>query len=91
MKIRLTLCLMVLLGITGCANTSGRFALVDIDLRNPDQILSGEHEVLKAEDISTSDIEPAAVEARSLFSRILVDIISVFKGRFRIFTVEWTE
>ena len=73
--------------ISGCMSP-GRVALLDIDLRTPEQIKAYEVEAqvpFKDTDIISKDPEPKSVSAWSFVS----PIIQVFKGRIRILSVEW--
>jgi len=63
--------------LSGCASP-GQFALVDVDLRSPEQIAAD-----KEEDVQTFK-SPAPP-----WYQFAIDLVSVINGRVRIFAVEW--
>lgn len=78
-----------MVSFTGCA-TAGRFRLVDIDLRDRDQIVAYENE---AKIVYTSDktetVSDQPVSATPFDWTMLFDFLKVVKGRISIFFVEW--
>jgi hypothetical protein len=92
--LRVIVTLAVLLNI-GCIG-AGRFALIDIDLRTPEQIKAYAAEaryvyedinVIENEDIEEGEeVEPKAISG--IIPSIL-DKLRVFKCRFRILGFEW--
>lgn len=88
-KATLLIALMVFL-LSGCA-TKGRFAVLDLDLRTPEQIEASvaENTIIYT---CTNNI-PAVAQPKVSVDPwdIIVRIISVVKGRLRILSIEWNE
>jgi len=92
--------LVVVIGISmvlcGCA-TKGRVALLDLDLRTPEQILAYQNEadIIYVPDCCVSNpivvSTNATVKGATIPSPwdIIIKIIEVVKGRIRILSIEW--
>ena len=89
MKQVATLLLVALLG-SGCIS-AGRFAVVDLDLRSPEQIVAGEVEAAVIYGAPATSEEPVEPVANKSWMRFLAPIIEVFDGRLRILSFEWRE
>ena len=84
--------------MSGCA-TSGRLAVVDLDLRSPEQIKAYEVEaqvpyelnevVTGATTNSVNDVVSADAPKVSPIWEFLAPILEAFKGRLRILSFEW--
>lgn len=82
---------MLAMVMCGCVS-AGRFALVDIDLRTPEQIAAyaKEAEIPYA---VPSQADPVALKAdRTVVAAIwdeIMEVLKVVKGRIRVLPVEW--
>ena len=78
-----------LLILTSCA--TGRVALIDIDLRNEEQIKAYRKEASvpyeNAKGIKEEMVTPKIIDVKSW--NIIIKIVEVFKGRIRIGSIEW--
>jgi len=72
---------------TGCATDKGRFSLIDLDLRTPEQIVASEKEnnVIYQ---GTNQV-PVEAEAKAFPVEYLFKFLEVVKGRLRILSLEW--
>jgi len=80
------------LGLVGCASTQrGRFSVLDLDLRTPEQITAYQHE---SSDVYVEPQQPKPQVETKSFSMAawdyIVKIVEVFKGRIKIGSIEWT-
>lgn len=77
----------------GCATSKGRFSLVDVDLRTPEQILAYQNEadiVYLADGVTPAPATlSAVVPVPAPWYDIVVKIVEVIKGRVRILSFEW--
>jgi hypothetical protein len=86
-KIVMVVAMVSVMGLVGC--TTGRMALVDLDLRTPEQITA--YQVEAAIPYCRTN-QPPVVENKSLLTTTWDDIIKVLevvKGRLRILSIEW--
>ena len=87
-KIVMVVAMVSVISLAGC--TTGRMALVDLDLRTPEQITS--YQVEAAIPYCRTNQPPVAAESKSLIATTWDDIIKVLevvKGRLRILSIEW--
>jgi predicted small lipoprotein YifL len=82
--------------LCGCA-TKGRLALVDIDLREPQQITEYRYEAgvpYNQGDVIVDGEPPAETESQGLAADVwerFMDVLKVIKGRIRIGSLEWDD
>jgi hypothetical protein len=82
----LVLSIMAVVILVGCA-TQGRFAVIDIDLRDKEQIEAYKNEAsVLYQNTSTNQ-----VSAKSFDFSVLSTILSAIKGRIRIVNIEWSK
>ena len=95
-KTKMVIIILMLAFVSGCA-TSGRFSAIDLDLRTPEQTETfyGEAKVpyeLDGTVETTSQPSEVRGESKSVSPwSFLAPIVKVFKGRFRVFSLEWKE
>ena len=78
---KITATVMLCVICTGCASVKeAKFALVDLDLRNVDQIKAGE-----CTEASVAEARALPAEWWSMF----VDLLKMINGRLRLLSVEW--
>lgn len=77
--------------LSGCASVhKGRFSVIDLDLRTPEQVLAQKEEkTIIYTDTSTNKVSMAPSETRSFPYEILFKFLEVMKGRIMIFSLEW--
>ena len=76
------------ISLAGC--TTGRMALVDLDLRTPEQITA--YQVEAAIPYCRTNQPATVAESKGILPTSWEDIIKVLevvKGRFRILSIEW--
>ena len=97
-KINIVLTALILMLISsGCA-TSGRFSVIDLDLRSPEQIEAFYGESKVPYNLTLGDSTDAEVEAEvqvdsksiSIWS-FIAPILEALDGRLRIFSFEWKD
>jgi hypothetical protein len=90
-KTKSIILLFILLLFTGCA-TKGRFSVVDLDLRNPEQIKESiiENTVIYNNTTNNVPVISQPKMPEDIWD-IIVRIVSVMKGRLRILSFEWNE
>ena len=90
-KITVFTAVMGLAFLTGCATVDkGRFSVIDLDLRSPEQIVAQKDEktaVYGSE--STNKVAQVAGEPRAFPYELLFKLLEVVKGRLMIFSLEW--
>lgn len=77
--------------LSGCASVhKGRFSVIDLDLRTPEQVLAQKEEkIVIYTDTSTNKVSMAPSETRSFPYEILFKFLEIMKGRIMIFSLEW--
>ena len=78
--------------LTGCATVNkGRFSVIDLDLRTPEQVLAQKSEkVVVYDSDGTNKVAQVAGEPRAFPYELLFKLLEVVKGRLMIFSLEWT-
>jgi len=87
-KIVMVVAMVSVISLAGC--TTGRMALVDLDLRTPEQITA--YQVEAAIPYCRTNQPAVVAENKSLLATTWDDIIKVLevvKGRLRILSIEW--
>ena len=80
--------LMVMVMCSGCMSV-GRFALVDLDLRTPEQIAAYSHEAEIPYMVpDNSNTMKVGQVAQTIWEQVL-EVLKVVKGRLRVVSVEW--
>lgn len=93
-KISIVIMILLVALLSGCA-TSGRFSLVDWDLRNPEQINAFYEESKVPYDLTLDDKVEVEVKVevvaqpKSITASFIASIITAIKGRVRILSFEW--
>ena len=76
--------------LSGCASVrNGRFYLLDLDLRTPEQVLAQKEEKTVIYSGSTNKVSMAEGEVRSFPYNLLFKLLEIVKGRLTIFSIEW--
>lgn len=79
--------------VVGCT-TSGRFSVVDLDLRSPEQTKAQipEAEIVytcTVNNSSTNEVKISSEVVDTLKDSFIVDIFKAVKGRLRVLSLEW--
>lgn len=90
-KITVLTAVIGLVFLTGCATVNnGRFSVIDLDLRTPEQVLAQKSEKMVVYDSEgTNKVSQVAVEPRAFPYELLFKLLEVVKGRLMIFSLEW--
>ena len=87
MKIAL---LVLALFFCGCSTVDrGRFSVIDLDLRTPEQILTGTVENTCIYGGTNQPPQITKTEPRAFPFELLFKFLEVMKGRIRIISLEW--
>ena len=91
MKIALLVLALVLLWLcNGCSTVDkGRFSVIDLDLRTPEQILAGMVENTCIYGGTNQPPQITKTEPRAFPFELLFKFLEVMKGRIRIISLEW--
>ena len=72
--------------LTGCVS-AGRFSLLDIDLRSPDQINAS---IPEAKIVYNTPESPQDADVKAITpTTFIVDLFRIMKCRFRFLSIEW--
>ena len=83
---RYFIAILISLVFCGCASVDrGRFSIIDLDLRTPEQIIAGTPE----NTVIYNSTELPSTEARVFPFEYLFKFLEVVKGRLRIISIEW--
>jgi hypothetical protein len=90
-KVVIAVSIVAVMFLTGCATVNnGRFSVIDLDLRTPEQVLAQKSEKMVVyESDGTNKVAQVAGEPRAFPYELLFKLLEVVKGRLMIFSLEW--
>lgn len=91
-RVIIGLSLLLLCTASSCTTSKGRFSILDLDLRTPEQIAAYQTEANIPFTFGQQDTIPSGVPRMEVPSTLwapLFELLKVVKGRLRVVTIEW--